>query len=41
MSKSQFILVKYMYIFPNGVIHNKYHDYLLVATAECFVLCIK
>jgi len=25
----------------NGVIYNEYHDYLLVATAECFVLCIK
>jgi len=25
----------------NGVIYNEYHDYPLVATAECFVLCTK
>jgi len=26
---------------PNGVIYNEYYDYVLVATAECFVLFIK
>jgi len=25
----------------NYIIYNEYHDYLLVATAEWFVLCIK
>jgi len=29
-------------IFPQWCnIYNDYHDYLLVATAECFILCIK
>jgi len=25
----------------NNIMYNEYHDYLLVATAECCVLCIK
>jgi len=36
MSKSQFILIKYMFI-PSMIKYGEYHDYLLVATAECFV----
>jgi len=24
-----------------NIMYNEHHDYLLVATAECFVLCIK
>jgi len=25
----------------NDITYNEYHDYLLAATAECFVCCIK
>jgi len=40
MSKSQFILVKYMYNIPSMVyyIMNIMTISILVATAECFVL---
>jgi len=41
MSKSQFIFVIIHVYSLNHRMYDEYHDYSLVATAECFELCIK